>query len=64
MKELLDVVTHSRQTFIDQLFKSEVMAPYALEEKDAEIARAEGLWKTQFLEACKRMAKPSQPVNE
>ena len=39
-------------------------APYALEEKDAEIARAEGLWKTQFLEACKRMAKPSQPVNE
>jgi hypothetical protein len=31
-------------------------APYALEVKDAEIARAEELYKAQFLEACKRIA--------
>ena len=34
-------------------------APHALEAKDAEIARAEELYKAQFLEACKRMAEPS-----
>ncbi len=39
-------------------------APYALEVKDAEIARAEELYKAQFLEACKRIAEPSHPVNE
>jgi hypothetical protein len=39
-------------------------APYALEAKDAEIARAEELYKAQFLEACKRMAEPSHPVSE
>ena len=39
-------------------------APYALEAKDAEIARAEELYKAQFLEACKRIAEPSRPVNE
>jgi hypothetical protein len=31
-------------------------APYALEAKDAEIARAEELHKAQFFEACKRIA--------
>jgi hypothetical protein len=31
-------------------------APYALELKDAEIARAEELYKAQFLEASKRIA--------
>jgi hypothetical protein len=30
-------------------------APYALQAKDAEIARCEELWKPQFLEACKRI---------
>jgi hypothetical protein len=39
-------------------------APYALEAKDAEIARAEELYRAQFLEACKRMAEPLRPVNE
>jgi len=39
-------------------------APYALEAKDAEIVRAEELCKAQFLEACKRIAEPSHPVNE
>jgi hypothetical protein len=31
-------------------------APYALEVKDAEIARTEELYKVQFLAACKRIA--------
>jgi hypothetical protein len=35
-------------------------APYALKAKDAEIVRAEELYKAQFLEACKRIAEPSQ----
>jgi len=39
-------------------------APSALEAKDAEIARAEELYKARFLEACKRIAEPSRPVNE
>jgi hypothetical protein len=30
-------------------------APYALEARNAEIARCEELWKPQFLEACKRI---------
>jgi hypothetical protein len=30
-------------------------APYALEAKDAEIARCEELWKAEFIEACKRI---------
>jgi hypothetical protein len=33
-------------------------APFALEMKDAEIARCEELWKPQFLEACKRIVEP------
>jgi hypothetical protein len=36
-------------------------APCALEAKDAEIARAEELYKAQVLEACKRIAEPSHP---
>jgi hypothetical protein len=32
-------------------------APYALEAKDAEIARCEELWKAQFIEACKRIVE-------
>ena len=32
-------------------------APYALEVKDAEIARCEELWKAQFIEACKRIVE-------
>jgi hypothetical protein len=39
----------------------ELWAPDALEEKDVEIARAEGLYKAQFLEACKRIVWPSHP---
>lgn len=39
-------------------------APDALEAKDAEIARAQELYRAQFLEACKRIAEPSHPVNE
>lgn len=31
-------------------------APGALQRKDPEIARAEALWKTEFLDACKRIA--------
>jgi len=38
-------------------------APDALEAKDAEIARAEELYKAQFLEACQRIAERSNPVN-
>jgi len=30
-------------------------APYALEAKEAEIARCEERWKPQFLDACKRI---------
>jgi hypothetical protein len=36
-------------------------APYALEAKNGEIARAEELYKAQFLEVCKRIAEPSHP---
>jgi len=36
----------------------------ALEAKDAEIASAEELYRAQFLEACKRIAEPSHPVNK
>jgi hypothetical protein len=39
----------------------ELWAPDALEEKDREIKRAEELYKDQFLEACKRIAWPSDP---
>ena len=39
-------------------------APYALAAKDAEIARAEELYRAQFLEVCKRIAEPSPPANE
>jgi hypothetical protein len=39
-------------------------APHALEAKEAEIARAEALYKAQFLEACKRIAEPAHPVNK
>ena len=36
-------------------------APYALESKDGEIARAEALYKARFLEVCKRIAEASHP---
>jgi hypothetical protein len=39
-------------------------APDALETKDAEIARAEEFYRAQFLDACKRIAEPSHPVNK
>jgi hypothetical protein len=32
-------------------------AASALQEKDAEIVRAEAFWKTEFLEACERIAR-------
>jgi len=34
-------------------------APYALEEKDVEIARAEELYKADFLETCRRTVNPN-----
>ena len=34
-------------------------APYALKEKDVEIARAEALYRNDFLEACRRIANSS-----
>jgi hypothetical protein len=34
-------------------------APDALQRKDPEIARAEALWKAEFLDVCKRIAGPN-----
>ena len=48
----------------DQLPVGEVRklwAPYALEEKDVEIARAEELYKADFLETRRRIVKPELP---
>jgi hypothetical protein len=48
----------------DQLPVGEVRklwASYALKEKDAEIVRAEELYKADFLEACRRIVRPELP---
>jgi len=39
-------------------------ASYALEEKDVEIARAEELYRADFLETCRRIVKRNCSVNE
>jgi hypothetical protein len=39
-------------------------APDALKEKDLEIARAEELYRGDFLETCRRIANPNCSVNE
>lgn len=48
----------------DQLPVGEVRklwASYALKEKDVEIARAEELYRADFLETCRRIVKPELP---
>ncbi len=42
----------------------ELWAPDALKEKDLEIARAESLYKEQFLDACRRIARTEIESNE
>ena len=42
----------------------ELWAPDALKHKDVEIARAEELYRADFLETCRRIVKENHPVDE
>jgi len=58
-KDRVLIIAFAREIpFIPNGDVRKLWAPYALEMKDEELARAEARWQKGFLEACKRIAEP------